>query len=123
MAIAVGTEAVFEDVGGDTVRSKKLCVARALVFGEVAVAAAGENDHGGAVAFSQFRRVGRERGRILRALAECAGCVAFPKADWAEDERVGHGSGGSGWRFFFRSRGAEWRDQGDRDRSEKGREG
>ena len=44
VAIAVGAEPVFEDVGGDPVSGKEFGVAGALMFGEAAVAAAGENE-------------------------------------------------------------------------------
>jgi hypothetical protein len=73
MTVTVGTETIFENVGGDAVGGEPLGVTLALVGGESAVAAAGKNEHGRAVAFFRRRRERGEGGNVLRGGAESAG--------------------------------------------------
>ena len=78
VAVAGGAKAVFEDVGGDAARGEPLRVTLALGFREVAVAAAGQDEHGGAVGRARGGRVAGERGRVLRLRAQGAGRAGGP---------------------------------------------
>jgi hypothetical protein len=80
------------------------------VFREIAVPASGQNQHRGAGLFPRCGRIRSKGGNVLRTLAERAGCVSFPEANWTKNERVGN-SGFIGSNRTQRKRRDEKRDE------------
>ena len=91
MAVAFGTEAIFENDASDAVIGEPFGVACAFVWGEAAVAAAWADDDGGAGGFLWGGEEGGEGGFVVVILAESAWGAVWPEGDGGERGGVENG--------------------------------